>query len=69
MREVAVDPDMNDTLTWLQASHADDQLLASVLELRWEDLNAVVALATRDRTFRTRLVSRSGSPSTSGSHS
>jgi predicted ribonuclease YlaK len=52
MREVAIDPVMSDTLPWLQAGHADDQLLASVLELRCEDLNAVVALATRDRNLQ-----------------
>jgi predicted ribonuclease YlaK len=52
MREVAIDPDMTDSLPWLKANHADDQLLASVLELRCEDLGAVVALATRDRNLQ-----------------
>jgi PIN domain len=52
LREVAIDPDMSDTLPWLQAGHADDQMLASVLELRCENLNAVVALATRDRNLQ-----------------
>jgi rRNA-processing protein FCF1 len=52
LREVAVDADMNDTLAWLRAEHADDGLLASVLELRCQDLNAVVALATRDRNLQ-----------------
>lgn len=52
LREVAVDPDMTDSLPWLRAGHGDDELLASVLELRCEDLNAVVALATRDRNLQ-----------------
>jgi rRNA-processing protein FCF1 len=52
LREVAVDPDMADTLPWLRGGHADDELLASVLELRCQDLNAVVALATRDRNLQ-----------------
>ncbi|HVM14410.1 MAG TPA: PIN domain-containing protein [Egibacteraceae bacterium] len=52
LREVAIDADMTDTLPWLRAGHGDDELLASVLELRCEDLNAVVALATRDRNLQ-----------------
>lgn len=52
LREVAIDPDITDTLPWLRAGHGDDELLASVLELRCEDLNAVVALATRDRNLQ-----------------
>jgi hypothetical protein len=52
LREVAVDADMNDTPAWLRAEHADDGLLASVLELCCQDLNAVVALATRDRNLQ-----------------
>ncbi len=52
MREVAIDPDMADTLPWLQAGHGDDELLASALQLRCADLNAVVAMATRDRNLQ-----------------
>ena len=39
---------MRETLEWLRAGHADDDLLASALELRWQDLNATVVLVTRD---------------------
>lgn len=52
LREVAVDPDMGDTLPWLRAGHGDDEMLASVLELRCRDLQAVVAVATRDRNMQ-----------------
>jgi hypothetical protein len=52
MREIAIDPDMSSTLSWLQAGHGDDELLASVLDLRCADLNAVVVLATRDRNLQ-----------------
>ncbi len=52
MREVAIDPDMASTLPWLQAGHADDELLASALELRGDNLNAALALATRDRNLQ-----------------
>jgi hypothetical protein len=43
---------MTDSLPWLRAGHGDDELLAGALELRCEDLNAVVALATRDRNLQ-----------------
>lgn len=52
LREVAVDADMTATLSWLRAQHGDDELLASVLELRWTDMSSVVALATRDRNLQ-----------------
>jgi len=52
LREVAVDADMTKTLSWLRAQHGDDELLASVLELRWTDLSSVVAIATRDRNLQ-----------------
>lgn len=52
LREVAVDADMGDTLPWLRAGHGDDELLAGVLELRCQDLSAVVALASRDRNLQ-----------------
>ena len=52
LREIAIDADMTDTLPWLRVGHGDDELLASVLELRCQDLNAVVALATRDRNLQ-----------------
>lgn len=52
LREVAVDADMTTTLSWLRAQHGDDELLASVLELRWTDLSSVVAIATRDRNLQ-----------------
>jgi predicted ribonuclease YlaK len=52
MGEVASDPDMTGTLSWLQAGHGDDELLASVLDLRCLDLKTVVSLATRDRNLQ-----------------
>ena len=52
MREVPVDADMRNTLSWLRAGHEDDELLASVLELKWRDLSAEVVLVTRDRNLQ-----------------
>jgi hypothetical protein len=51
LREVAVDADMSAAPTWLRAGHGDDELLASILELQWADLQATVVLATRDRNM------------------
>jgi hypothetical protein len=39
---------------WLRERHADDELLASTLELRWHNLNAAVTLLTRDRNLQNR---------------
>jgi predicted ribonuclease YlaK len=52
LMEVAIDPDMTRTLSWLRGGHGDDELLASALELRWADLGAVVCLATLDRNLQ-----------------
>jgi hypothetical protein len=52
VREVAIDADMSETLRWLRSGHADDELLASVLELRWSDLRADIQLVTRDRNLQ-----------------
>lgn len=52
LRELAVDADMARAPSWLQRGHADDELLASVLELQWDDLKARVVLATRDRNLQ-----------------
>lgn len=42
VREVAHDASVDESLAWLRASHADDQLLASVLALKWADLRCDV---------------------------
>lgn len=51
-REVAIEADMEQAPPWLRAGHADDELLASVLELRWEDLTTRIVLVTRDRNLK-----------------
>jgi hypothetical protein len=52
VREVAIDADMSETVRWLRAGHADDELLASALELRWCDLRADLQVVTRDRNMQ-----------------
>lgn len=52
LREVPIEADMATAPPWLRAGHADDQLLASVLELKWSDLNGRVLLVTRDRNLK-----------------
>jgi hypothetical protein len=51
-RELAVDADVHTSLSWLRPEHADDQLLASVLELRWQNPRVAVTLVTEDRNLR-----------------
>lgn len=50
-REVAIEPDMGKTLPWLRSGHGDDEILASSLELKWDNLNATVTLVTGDRNL------------------
>jgi rRNA-processing protein FCF1 len=52
LREMPVDADMAAAPSWLRAGHGDDELLASILELQWVDLNATVVVATRDRNLQ-----------------
>lgn len=51
-REVAVEADMERTLPWLRADVGDDRILASVLELRYADLAARLAVITEDRNLQ-----------------
>jgi hypothetical protein len=52
LREIPIDADMSKAPSWLRAGHGDDELLASLFELRWADLQASVVLATRDRNLQ-----------------
>lgn len=52
LREVAIDADMDDAPSWLRAEHADDQLLAAALELKWRHLTSTVAIVTGDRNLQ-----------------
>jgi PIN domain len=51
-RDVVVDPDMCTTVPWLRADNADDQILASVLELRWHHPHRSITLVTEDQLLR-----------------
>jgi len=51
-REVAITPDMAQTLPWLRADTPDDVIIAGALELRWEDLTSRIAVAASDRNVR-----------------
>jgi hypothetical protein len=52
LREMAVDPVLPVRPTWLATDHSDDRILAAALALCLQDLNAEVALVTRDRNMR-----------------
>ena len=48
VRAVAIEPDMQDTLTWLDKENRDDRIIASVLEVQSSYPNARVVLVTGD---------------------
>jgi hypothetical protein len=50
-REIAVDAPVKESLSWLRSNHADDQLLASVLDLAWRHPQAAITLVTEDRAL------------------
>jgi PIN domain len=51
-RDVVIDADMRTTLPWLRPDNADDQILASVLELRWHHPHRSITLVTEDQVLR-----------------
>lgn len=52
VREVAISPDMHETLPWLRADVPDDAIIAGALELWWRDLTSRVAITASDRNVR-----------------
>ncbi|WP_217914739.1 PIN domain-containing protein [Miltoncostaea marina] len=52
--EIAVDANVRESLSWLRPEHADDQILASVLELQWAYPAKSITLVTEDRGLRTK---------------
>ncbi len=52
--DVAVDANVRESLSWLRPEHADDQILASVLELQWAYPANSITLVTEDRGLRTK---------------
>jgi PIN domain len=51
-RDEIVDANMTTTLPWLRADNADDQILASVLELGWHHPHRSITLVTEDQLLR-----------------
>jgi PIN domain len=52
LKEIAISPDMTDTLSWLRPDVPDDSIIASALELSWENLARRVAMTASDRNVR-----------------
>jgi hypothetical protein len=52
VREIAISPDMDNTLSWLRRDVPDDAIIASVLELSWENLARRIAVTASDRNVR-----------------
>ena len=48
LRAVAVEPDMSKTLSWFDASNADDRFLATSLQIIRENMGHCVIIVTRD---------------------
>jgi len=48
LRSIAVEPDMNETLPWLDPANDDDRFIASVIEVMRQHPHSPVALVTRD---------------------
>jgi hypothetical protein len=48
IRTLAIEPDFEDNLPWLDSSHADDRILASLVEVMRTHTRSAVALVTRD---------------------
>ncbi len=47
-RSIAIEPDMAESLPWLDASNNDDRFLASVIEIIRENVRSAVAIVTGD---------------------
>jgi hypothetical protein len=52
VREIAISPNMDDTLPWLRRDVPDDAIIASILELSWENLAHRIAVTASDRNVR-----------------
>ena len=48
IKAIAIEPDMQDTLSWLDKENRDDRIIASVLEVQSSYPNALVVLVTGD---------------------
>ena len=48
MRAIAIEPDMSNTLEWLQSDVADDRIIAMALELMWRHPRSSVVIVTAD---------------------
>lgn len=48
VKMIATEPDFKETLTWLHSENADDQIIASVLEIQKENPSNIVIITTSD---------------------
>jgi hypothetical protein len=52
---IAIEPRMTESLSWLDATNADDRLLASIVEIMRLNPHAAVTVVTRDVNFQNKL--------------
>lgn len=55
IRSVAVEPDFDASLPWLDASHADDRLVATFIEVMRRNPRSPVILVTRDLNLQNKM--------------
>lgn len=55
IRSVAVEPDFNASLPWLDSSHADDRLVATFVEVMRRNPRSRVVLVTRDLNLQNKM--------------
>jgi hypothetical protein len=55
LRSIAVEPDLDDSLPWLDASNSDDRLVATFIEVMRRNPRSVVVLVTRDLNLQNKL--------------
>ena len=55
IRSIAVEPDFGASLPWLDASHADDRLIATFVEVMRRNPRSSVVLVTRDLNLQNKM--------------
>jgi predicted ribonuclease YlaK len=55
VRSVAVEPDFDASLPWLDPSHADDRLVATFIEVMRRNPRSPVVLVTRDLNLQNKM--------------
>ena len=55
LKSIAVEPDMNNSLSWLDTSNNDDRFIASFIEVLRENPDSIVQLVTNDLNLQNKM--------------